>query len=162
MKDRAVELSLEEQKNFLTFPDEKIFVLRRTHPLTLIFPVMLSVAAAIVIIGIIYLATTFLFNSTNLFIGLTLLVIVVVVNLITKAFIDYYFHFYVVSSRKILEMLVIPLFRDKINDVLLDQVRITEIDVRMPSTIHELFDMGDVIIEFDRPSHLELFTLNNV
>src|SRR3989344_9465976 len=109
MKDRAVELSLEEQKNFLTFPDEKIFVLKRTHPLTLITPIIFGLIAAVIVICCIYFLAVFLFNSPSLFIGLTLLTLVVVINLITKVFIDYYFHFYVVSSRKILEMLVVPL-----------------------------------------------------
>lgn len=162
MKDRAVDLSEKELKNFITSPDEKIFVLKREHPITLVSPVIFSLITAGLVTSLTYFVAVFLFHSPNLYIGLSLLTLVTTISLITKSIVDYYFHFFVVSNRKILEMTVMPLYKDKINDVLLDQVRITEIDVRMNNIINEVFDMGDVIIEFDRPSHLELFTLNNI
>lgn len=162
MKETAIDLCQDEVQKFTNFSGEKIFVAKRQHPIVLFTPILLTLLLLVVIILLLYFVTTQLFQSLILFIGLSLLIVVIAINLLTKFITDYFFHFYIISNRKILELSVVPLFRDKINDVLLDQVRITEIEVKMPSLIHEIFDMGDVIIEFDRPSHLELFTLNNI
>lgn len=54
------------------------------------------------------------------------------------------------------------MFYEKIDDVLLDQVRIIEVDVKVRNIIEEVLNFGDVIIAFDRPSHQETFTLCNI
>lgn len=63
---------------------------------------------------------------------------------------------------KILEVNFVPIFSQVINDVFLDQVRTTEIDIKINNFIHEFFDVGDVVISFDRPSHEETFTLKDI
>ncbi len=79
-----------------------------------------------------------------------------------KITIDWYYHIYIATNRKLLEIRSKPLFSDKIDNVFLDQVRTTEVDTSIPTFIHEFLDMGNVIIEFDRPSHGEPFTLSNI
>lgn len=162
MKDKAIELSKEELKNFLTFDKEHVLIAKRQHPIVLVGPILLSLLLVSVFLLFLYLIATFIFNSLLLFVIFTLVVLVFYFNLIAKIVVDYYFHVYLVTNRKILEVMAIPMFTDKINDVLLDQVRTTEIQVKMPGMFHELFDLGDVYIEFDRPSHEQQFIFDNI
>lgn len=79
-----------------------------------------------------------------------------------KQIIDWYYHLYIITSRKITEVVCAPFFSDAINDVILDQVRITEIDVKITNAIGEFLDVGDIIITFDRPSHETVFTIKSI
>lgn len=44
----------------------------------------------------------------------------------------------------------------------MDKVNCTEIDLSSKGFFHELIDMGDLTITFDRPTHEEEFTLRDV
>src|SRR3989344_2230428 len=90
------------------------------------------------------------------------LVITVVYSFLLKVYIDWYYHMYVITTRKILEIACIPFFSDIMNDVILDQVRVTEVDARTNGFFNEILDVGDVVITFDRPSHEGQFVLRNV
>lgn len=83
-------------------------------------------------------------------------------GVLTKIIIEWYYHIYIITNRKILEVKCLPLFSDVVDNVFLDQVRTTEIDTRIATIVHELFDYGDVVLAFDRPSHEEVFTLRNI
>lgn len=48
------------------------------------------------------------------------------------------------------------------NDILLDKVNCTEIDLRRTGFVNELIDMGDVAITFDRPTRQEEFVLKDI
>ncbi len=162
MEKSITDLTKEEINHYLSFPEEKLIIAKRKHPFVLLGPIILTTFTAILAILLLYFVSVQLFSSPFLFIGLALVVIAILFVLLTKILVDYYFHFYILTNRKILEVKVIPFFQDRIYDVLLDQVRTTEIDVEMPSVIHKFFDMGNVVIEFDRPSHEERFILRNI
>lgn len=79
-----------------------------------------------------------------------------------KTIMEWYFHVYTLTTHRIMETCYSPLFSHWINDVLLDEVRCTEIDIKTHGFINQYFNKGDVVITFDRPTHEEEFTLSNV
>ena len=83
-------------------------------------------------------------------------------SFITKVIIDWYFHLYILTSKKILEVWYTPLASHVVNDILLDKVSCTEIDSRVHGFLNELLDVGDVVITFDRPTHQEEFVLSDI
>lgn len=159
---RAVELSEKELKSFLTFEGEEVLIAKRQHPLVLTGPISSGVLIFLLIsVAGYFIGAVFL---QNLLVSISIWVVftVIFVNLLLKIIVDYYFHLYIITNRKLLEIYAIPMFTDRINEVLLDQVRTTEISVRMPGMLYELFDMGDVNIAFDRPSHEQEFVIDNI
>lgn len=76
--------------------------------------------------------------------------------------IDWYYHIYIVTNKKILEVNYAPLFSHEINEVLLEQVRCTEIDIRAHGILSQLLDTGDVVLTFDRPTHQEELALTYI
>ena len=86
----------------------------------------------------------------------------VALSFITKNIIDWYFHMYILTTRKMLEIRYTPLSSYIMNDVLLDKVNCTEIDFRTKGIVNELLDIGDVVITFDRPTSQEEFVLRDI
>ncbi len=84
------------------------------------------------------------------------------VSLALRSIIDWYFNVYVVTSRKIIEVSYSPLSSHTINQVLLDQVRCTEIDTKIEGILNDVLDIGNVVITFDRPTHQEEFAFEYV
>lgn len=83
-------------------------------------------------------------------------------TVITKMIIDWYFHIYILTNRKILEFRYTPLTSYIVNDIMLDRVFCTEVDYQTSGILHDLLDLGDVIITFDRPTHQEEFVLRDI
>lgn len=69
---------------------------------------------------------------------------------------------YILTTRKILEISYNPLSSRIVNDILLDHVNCTEIDLRTHGFFNELIGMGDIVITFDRPTHQEEFVFRDV
>jgi len=95
---------------------------------------------------------------------ITSIIVVIISSLSISAKIvtDWYFHFYVVTDKRIIEISHAPLFSHTMCDVLLSQVRCTEIDVKINGIIHQLLDIGDIIVSFDRPTHQEEFVFYDI
>ncbi len=55
-----------------------------------------------------------------------------------------------------------PLYSHVVNDIFLDKVNCTEIDLSSQGFFHELIDMGNLTITFDRPTHQEEFVLQDI
>src|SRR5581483_8347748 len=89
-------------------------------------------------------------------------VVLITTLLGTKIIVDWYAHLYLVTSHKLMEICYAPLFSHTINEVLLNQVRCTEIDVNIGGAVREFLDMGSITITFDRPTHQEEFVLSNI
>lgn len=144
-----------------TLPNEKVLIAKRQHPLVLLLPIIVTLLISSFLIavgsyGIIRI------NSPPLLFAYILLIGTLAIASLLKIIIDWFLHLYIVTDRKILEIQYIPFFKDKIASIFLDQVRVTEVDTKITSFIHELFDMGDVTIGFDRPSHEELCMFLNI
>jgi hypothetical protein len=147
---------------FLTLDGEQLLLVKRRHPFTIFFPILLItfiICAMILCSAILF---TNLFPSPSLFLTTVLLFMSVLLTFITKSIMDWYFHLYILTSRKILEVWYAPLYSHVMNDVLLDQVNCTQIDFRRNGFLNELLDMGNVVLTFDRPTHQEEFVFRDV
>lgn len=147
---------------FLTLNGEKLLLVRRRHPFVIFFPIMLIsfiIGTLILFSGILFLN---FFPSIPLFITTVLLLVSVLLTFITKSIMDWYFHLYILTTRKILEVWYAPLYAHVMNDVLLDQVNCTQIDFRRNGFMNEMLDMGDIVLTFDRPTHQEEFVFKDI
>ena len=147
---------------FLTLNGEELLLVRRKHPFVVLFPLFLTSFIALCLILLVFFIFTQLLQSFSLFIASSLLIISFALSIITKNIIDWYFHLYVLTTRKIVEVSYNPLSKRSMNDILLDNVNCTEIDLRTHGFIHEIIGMGDLVITFDRPTYQEEFVLRDM
>lgn len=149
-------------QRFVTLPGERLIVGKRQHWFVLVAPLFITFLFSLLVISL--AAFFFLGNAADptLFVITLFLIVISATSIISKLIADWYYHLYIVTTKRILEVSCAPLFSHSINDVLLDQVRITEVDVKIKGFINELLDMGDVLIEFDRPSHDKMFIIANI
>jgi hypothetical protein len=147
---------------FLTLKDEELLLVKRKHPFVVITPIIVICLLTIFFISSAYVVFQNFFVSSSLFFITSLLLISIAISLITKIIIDWYFHMYVLTNRKILELRYTPLTSYIANDVMLDRVNCTEIDLVSSGFMNEIIDMGDILITFDRPTHQEEFVLKDI
>ena len=142
--------------------EEKILLRKRQHWLVLIMPVFFSIIIAIVVSSFLYYFFILKISQIGLFISSVLVVILITTSAIAKIMVDWHCHFYILTTNRILEVCYKPLFSNYINNVILNQVKSTEIDIEKAGIINQLLDMGNVIVTFDRPTHQEEFRLMNI
>lgn len=147
---------------FLTLNDEQLLLVKRRHPFVVIMPILFIGFLTLFFISSAFVIFQEFFLSSSLFFVTSLLLISISISLATKAIIDWYFHVYILTNRKVLELCYSPLTSYTVNDVMLDKVSCTEIDVRTNGFLNEIIDMGDILITFDRPTHQEEFVLKDV
>ena len=147
---------------FLTLRDEHLLLVKRKHPFVVLLPIFLILLLTLFFIGSSYFLFHNLIDSSSLFFISTLLLVSIAISLVTKTIIDWYFHMYILTNRKILELKYTPLTSYMFNDVMLDRVSCTEIDLQSNGFLNELIDMGNILITFDRPTHQEEFVLRDV
>lgn len=147
---------------FLTLEGEKLLLVKRRHPFVIFFPILMITFIISLLIFCSAFFFTSLFPSASLFVTTLLLLISVLLTFITKSIMDWYFHLYILTNRKILEVWYAPLYAHVMNDVLLDQVNCTQIDFRRNGFLNEILDIGDVVLTFDRPTHQEEFVFKDV
>ena len=87
---------------------------------------------------------------------------ILTITIAIKSTADWYYNLYIITNRKISEVSYSPLASRRVSEILLTQVRCTEIDTKINGIFNELFNIGDVVITFDRPTHEEEFTLHDV
>lgn len=149
-------------RKFISLPDERLFLATRTHWFTLIPP-----TAAIAFISIFLLSAIFMFFLSGWYdikflavgsLGVATVTFAVIATILVK----WYYHLYIITTHKILEVRYLPPFYHSVNDVLLDQVRCTEIDVKTSGILNELLNIGNITLTFDRPTHQEEFVLADI
>ncbi|HUQ85275.1 MAG TPA: hypothetical protein VM077_03025 [Candidatus Limnocylindrales bacterium] len=148
--------------NFLNLEGEELLFVKRRHPFIIIYPLFLISTFTVIFSLFSQFLFTFIVPSFPLFIATTLLICSFSMSLMIYSYIYWYFHLYILTTRKILEVKYTPLFAHVVNDIFLDKVNCTEIDLSSKGFFHELIDMGDLIITFDRPTHQEEFILQDV
>jgi len=148
--------------HYATLPNERLLLASRTHPYTLALPGIGIATGWLGFSGVLlalfhngYIAILHTILSITLF---TLLAGIACIVL----FLLWRSHYYIVTNRKMIEVRGFPLFFRTVNDVLLDRVRCTEIDIRRQGFIHTLLNLGDIIITFDRPTHQEEFAITDI
>ncbi len=141
---------------------EKILLRQRQHGFTLFLPIV-GVTLISFLSMVIVLAAAIIFPSQIiLFAILALVILAVTSSELAKIIVDWYFHFYILTGHRILEVSYRPFFSDKINNVILNQVKSTEIDIESNGIISKILDMGNVTVTFDRPTHQEEFVFANM
>lgn len=150
------------ESKFVTLPQEELILVKRKHWSVFVFPALMALAIGILSLTMLLFLYPFFPGFFLLLISAFALVFIFIITLVLKSAIDWYFNLYVVTNRKITEISYKPLSSREVNEVLLDQVRCTEIDTRVEGFVNELLDVGDVIITFDRPTHQEEFTIANI
>lgn len=149
-------------KKFLTLEDEHLVYSTRQHWSRMI-PIF---GINILLIILIVLSTIFssfmmpLYSLSFLILGITILTISM--EILIKQLVEWYFHFYIVTNRKIIEVAYRPMYSKVIYEVLLDQVRCTEVDVEGNGLVNEIFNVGTVLITFDRPTNEKIFSIENI
>lgn len=156
------QLSQIDVSKFVNLGDEKLILAVREHSAPLIVR-LLELASATIVVSIVsavasYFLTHDIFFSLATFLTSSLLG----VGFFIRELVHWYFHLYVITTKKIVEVSYNPLFSELSNSILLDQLRCTEIDAEMHGFISELFDIGNVTITFDRPTHREEFILKGI
>lgn len=147
--------------NFLNESDEKILAAVRVHPITILPILALSPLVTLSFLAV-SVFSYYISGSILLLIISLLLSLSVGTMLFIKILTDWYFHSYIVTNRKIQEIAFSPFTSCIINEILLDQVKVTEVDMHTNGLIFDLLKIGDIMITFDRPTHLHEFELKNI
>lgn len=147
---------------FTDLPDEELLLVKRKHPFIIIPTLLLISILSVVGIFSAYFVFANISSSFPLFMASAFFISSLAISGAIHAYIYWYFHLYVLTNKKILEVKYAPLFSHVVNDIFLDNVNCTEIDLSSSGFFHELIDMGDLTITFDRPTHQEEFTLQDI
>lgn len=147
--------------NFLNFDEEEVYLILRPHSLSLIPSIIIHNFLIIFLLASVIAAVMFLPISLTAVLGF-LVIINIGLFLLGKIILDWYFHIYVITNRKILELSYSPFGNCIISDILLDQVKCTEVDMGSPGFFYQLFDIGNIAITFDRPTHQQEFILEKI
>lgn len=148
--------------NFLTSQEEEMLLVMRMHPSTVIMPSMGIIFFSILITTICILVAQAIAIHPILTITGFLILILSVMTAFGKIIVDWYFHIYILTNRKILEVMYKPFYSEVIEDVLLDQVRCTEIAVKVNGILNHILNKGDISICFDMPTHQDHFMIYNI
>jgi len=147
---------------FITLPQEEILIAKREYWLLMLFPIAFSLLFSLVLLAVGTIIFLLGLHSFPLFLASILVILNATIGIVGRIFIHWYFHIYIVTTRKLLEVTYSPLDTLMENEVLLDQVRCTEVDMKRGGIFHELFNFGTIRITFDRPTHQQEFVLSNI
>ncbi len=151
----------EKLQHFLELPEERVILYTRQHYLLLIPPLFLLTLSMSIFFSL-SLAILSMTHVLYFLIPLLFCLIAFFLSSVTKIIVDWYFHLYVVTTHKLVEVSYSPFFIHKTNTILLDQVRCTEIDENKNGIFEEIFDFGNITLTFDRPTHSEEFVLYHI
>ena len=149
-------------KSFLTMSTEKLLVVTRRHFIVLVGPFVSLLAVGIIFVASSIYFFSAIYSSKLLLLSCILTIVSIVLTLSAKIIIDWYFNLYVATSRKLLEVKYSPLISFNFNQVLLDQVKCTELDMSKSGILSDFIDVGSIGITFDRPTHYEVFYFENI
>lgn len=147
---------------FLSLSQEDILLIKRKHKFMLLTPIFLTIIFGILLLAIVEGGIFYLFHSLRIALVMAGVVSSLVTFFIGKSIIEWNFHWYIITNKKILEVCYIPLTTYYINEILMDQVKCTEVDIQADGILNELLDMGNIELTFDRPTHQEGFYLHNI
>lgn len=147
---------------FLTLKGEELLLVKRQHPFVVLTPIIVIFCLTVFFISSAFVLFQDIFYSPSLFYVTMLLLISIAISLCTKTIVDWYFHMYILTNRKILELCYTPLTSYIVNDIMLDRVNCTEVDLQSNGFFNEIIDMGDICITFDRPTRREEFILKDI
>lgn len=149
--------------NFLTLEGEKLLFARRKHVRILFAPIIISIFLFLLCSALsFFLVKTFLPNHLLLSFAVALVLLLITISAITKIVVDWFFHLYIITNRKVLEVRYKPFYSKDIYVVSLDQVRCVEISAREQGILKALVGVGDVVCHFDLLTHQDTFVMSNI
>jgi hypothetical protein len=158
----AIQILESDVGEYLTSPGEKILFAIRKHAFIITVPIIGTIFFSLLAILLTFVLLTHYFSFPFLFLASSFLILTFVMHLISKILVEWYFHVYLVTNRKILEVCYKPFFSENVSDVLLDQVRCTEVIVHTNGIINHLINMGDITVCFDMPTHQDQFYFSDI
>lgn len=154
----------DENKYFITHSDEELFTAKRSHIFVLLAPFIGTIFFTFIsILSAFILQKLFpLIVFPTLLLGIIPILLLCIFSVVIKFFVDWYFHLYVITNRKLLEVCYKPFFSKDICVIPLDQMRCVEVSVTTHGFIKTLLDIGDVSIKLDLLTHQDIFTMKNI
>jgi hypothetical protein len=151
-----------EERTLLTLPGEQLLLFTRMHWLAPVQTIIITAFTGLFLcLGVVALFTT-VFPLPALLIISIPFILLISLTVIVRSITSWYFHVYIVTTRRIAEVCYLPLVTHYVNEILLDQVNCTEVDVRRDGLIQHILDIGSVDVTFDRPTHQDEFRFENV
>lgn len=149
-------------KSFSSLSGEEVIFVVRKHWFSLLSSFLVIAFLAVLFIVLSFFVFLELLISIPLFAtSLGVLCILAAVGYIHTVS-DWYFHVYILTNRRLFEVYFSPLSTSIDTEILLDQVKCTEVDTRVRGFIEELLQIGDVMLTFDRPTHQQEFVLSSI
>lgn len=150
-----------DTSRILNLAGENVYLVVKPHFLTIIPSLFLILF--LIIIFLVVAIFSFLAIKSVVVVGLGILISFLVgLTLVSQTLISWFYHIYIATSRKLLEIKYSPLTGQIANEIFLDQVKCTEVDLGTSGIIKQFFDIGDVMITFDRPTHQHEFIISSV
>ena len=162
MKNEPQGISQDEVQNFITLNDEKLILAQRKHWIIALKPIVNSVFLALLLEIALYVGLFMYLSLFSLFITVSLLIITITVSRFVKVIIEWYCHLYIITNRRVMEICHVPFSSYHVNDLLLDQMRVVEIDIEVGTIFNQIVGKGDVNILLDQYAHTNTFTLHDV
>lgn len=156
------QLGEEEVSAFLTIPGERLVWASRKHSIGVLISIGITMIGLISLIAILFAVFSYFELSWPVFLLTGMIVSILGLSLSLKTIVDWYCHIYIVTNFKILEVSSSPMFSHKSHEVLLSQVRVSEINVVIHNFMEELCNVGSITVEFDRLAHIEVLEITGV
>ncbi len=147
---------------FLPYTREQLLVAKRQHKFVMYIPLAITLFLTFLFLAASWVMFITVIKSYELFLISCLTIVTLALNIGAKILIDWYLHAYMVTSRKILEVKYSPFASDVINEVLMDQVKCTEVDVHTHGILNQIIGLGDIVLTFDRPTHQQEFIFSSI
>jgi hypothetical protein len=156
------QLGEEDVAAFLTIPGERLIWASRKHSIHVGISIGITTVGLFSLAAALFTIFSYFEVSWSIFLLTGMLAAILGLSHTIKTIIDWYCHIYIVTNFKILEVSSSPMFSHKSHEVLLSQVRVSEINVVIHNFIEELWNVGSVTIEFDRLAHIEVLEISGV
>ena len=128
---------------------ENILDVQREHPISLLFPVLLNILVVLVLIVSSYAVFTQSFPVPfigSLMVDVTLIILVFLAISGTHVFMNWYYHFYVVTNKRIISRQFFRLSGEDIDEIYYTVSPIQEVDRKSPNIILDLLGVEDIYI----------------
>jgi len=151
----------QDYSKILTLSGEQVHLVIKAHFLTVVPNIILAIFITIGFV-LVSLGSLMIFKSFMISLLGLLMAFLVGFTILTQSLVNWFYHIYIVTSRKLLEVRYSPIAGYVANEIFLDQVKCTEIDMNSGGVIQQLFNIGNVAITFDRPTHKQQFIISSI
>jgi hypothetical protein len=149
--------ALEKDKNVKIFPknvnfvrkekDEEIILVTRRHWISYVTHILLAFFIPLVPIMLLVLSqnASYLYGKTTIYIGLFIASLVISINIIVTALIQWYYNVSIITDKRILSLRVVSIFQHKYTEILWRKIQDVSHDSIGP--LSSIFDIGNVYLD---------------